>query len=789
MPLALASVVDNFTAALAASYAAGSGTLALAPGSGAILAGKLAALGYPSVSPAAPLRITVVTQATYRSAAEVVTIFSVTGRSGDVLTGATAIEGTADRNYAAGDRAECRWTAGGVQEIQAALALAAPLASPALTGTPTAPTATVGTNTTQLATTAFVIANAGAGGAVSSVAGRTGAVTLAEADVANLTGDLATLTTAVGARLLAAANLSDVASASSARTNLGLGSAAVASAGTFLQVTNNLGDLASAATARTNLGLAIGTNVLAPAGSGASLTGITAAQVGAMSALTPTAAKTSAYTASAGDFVPVDTTGGAVTITLPAAPADRTLIEVKHVIQGGTNAVTVACGGSDVFNRAGGATSFTLPTLAQGALLQYKSSAALWYVLADDLALSQLDARFATAAQGTLAASAVQSITLTTPGVIFTTPVTFTVTAGAASGALALATQAANTVLAGPTTGGNATPTMRVLVAADVPNLDAAKVTTGTLATARLGSGTASATTYLRGDQTWATVAAGGSPPFAGGTGNPLVKDATDATKLAAFDASSIATGTTRTYTLPNVSGTLALNGSTAAPLSAPGAGTSSERYGAGATATGNSSTALGPGATATGNGATTVGSSAAAAFGVGVAIGYNSTAGNSAQNVVIGGQATASNSITSASIALGYLAAATANATMVVGSTTAPINEAIFAASSGGFTLTGQAQSSTAVLRNAGRVVATLPTGTDASRKGRLAGLACDAAGTDREGWRVESDGTQPLVSFYGVAAVARAAAIADADGTLADLTTKYNLLKNAIKALGLTS
>ena len=35
----------------------------------------------------------------------------------------------------------------------------APLASPALTGTPTAPTAAVGTNTTQLATTAFVLAN------------------------------------------------------------------------------------------------------------------------------------------------------------------------------------------------------------------------------------------------------------------------------------------------------------------------------------------------------------------------------------------------------------------------------------------------------------------------------------------------------------------------------------------------------------------------------------------------------------------------------------------------------
>jgi hypothetical protein len=44
------------------------------------------------------------------------------------------------------------------------LAGKAPLASPALTGTPTAPTATVGTNTTQVATTAFVLANAGSGG-------------------------------------------------------------------------------------------------------------------------------------------------------------------------------------------------------------------------------------------------------------------------------------------------------------------------------------------------------------------------------------------------------------------------------------------------------------------------------------------------------------------------------------------------------------------------------------------------------------------------------------------------
>jgi hypothetical protein len=61
--------------------------------------------------------------------------------------------------------------------------------------------------------------------------------------------------------LLSANNLSDVASASTSRTNLGLGTAATQNSTYFAQVANNLSDLASASTARTNLGLAIGTNV------------------------------------------------------------------------------------------------------------------------------------------------------------------------------------------------------------------------------------------------------------------------------------------------------------------------------------------------------------------------------------------------------------------------------------------------------------------------------------------------------------------------------------------------
>lgn len=54
-----------------------------------------------------------------------------------------------------------------VDGLQDALNAKAPLASPALTGTPTAPTAASGTNTTQVATTAFVqtaLASMGGGG-------------------------------------------------------------------------------------------------------------------------------------------------------------------------------------------------------------------------------------------------------------------------------------------------------------------------------------------------------------------------------------------------------------------------------------------------------------------------------------------------------------------------------------------------------------------------------------------------------------------------------------------------
>ena len=51
---------------------------------------------------------------------------------------------------------ELNYVDGVTSAIQTQLDAKAPLASPALTGTPTAPTASTGTSTTQIATTAYV---------------------------------------------------------------------------------------------------------------------------------------------------------------------------------------------------------------------------------------------------------------------------------------------------------------------------------------------------------------------------------------------------------------------------------------------------------------------------------------------------------------------------------------------------------------------------------------------------------------------------------------------------------
>jgi hypothetical protein len=111
---------------------------------------------------------------------------------------------------------------------------------------------------------------------------------------------------------------------------------------------------------------------------------------GGAQALAPTTVKTSAYTASSGDFVPVDTSSGSVTITLPSAPADKSRVEIKMINTASGNIVTINTAGSDVFNKSGGNTSSTLNVLNQAVMLQYTSATAIWYVQSDDLPQSSV---------------------------------------------------------------------------------------------------------------------------------------------------------------------------------------------------------------------------------------------------------------------------------------------------------------------------------------------------------------------------------------------------------------
>lgn len=139
----------------------------------------------------------------------------------------------------------------------AADALLAPLTSPALTGTPTAPTAAPGTSTTQLATTAF-----SATAVATEAAARATAVSALSTVYQPLDPDL---TTIAGLSASASDVMQFVSGAWASRTvaqlktSLGLAASDVGLGSVTndaqLKVASNLSDLNSAATARTNLGL------------------------------------------------------------------------------------------------------------------------------------------------------------------------------------------------------------------------------------------------------------------------------------------------------------------------------------------------------------------------------------------------------------------------------------------------------------------------------------------------------------------------------------------------------
>jgi hypothetical protein len=101
-----------------------------------------------------------------------------------------------------------------------------------------------------------------------------------------------------------------------------------------------------------------------------------------------------------------------------------------------------------------------------------------------------------------------------------------------------LVSQNQNLVLASPN-GSSGAPTFRALVANDIPSLATSKITSGVFSTARLGTGTANSSTFLRGDGAWSSI-----PAASWGTITGTLGDQTD---LASALSAKAATATTIT--------------------------------------------------------------------------------------------------------------------------------------------------------------------------------------------------------------------------------------------------
>lgn len=363
-------------------------------------------------------------------------VLSVSGRTGAITlsksdVGLANVDNTSDANKPVSTAQ------------QSALDLKAPLASPALTGMPTAPTAANATSSTQLATTEFVhslitdLINA-----APSALDTLGEIAT---QLASDESAVAALTTTVSGKLAKASNLSDL-------TNL--------------------------LTARANLGVAIGSDVLAYS-----------AQIAAIAALAPSnddilQRKAGAWTnrsiaqfkadlaLAASDIsnfnsaVDARVTSAAITSALGYTPENTASKNAASGYAGLDSGSLLNRSQLPVFVGSGA-------SHAIGAVPDPGASAGTTkYLREDGTWVTPPD---------TNSGGTVTSISMTTPGAIFNTPVAITNPTTTPAIALSLINQSANTVLAGPSTGAATTPAFRSLVAADIPDISATYATlTGT---------------------------------------------------------------------------------------------------------------------------------------------------------------------------------------------------------------------------------------------------------------------------------------------------------------------
>jgi hypothetical protein len=105
--------------------------------------------------------------------------------------------------------------------------------------------------------------------------------------------------------------------------------------------------------------------------------------------------------AALGEFIPVDTTAGPVTVTLPPTPTQSGGLAIKQVATAPGNTTTIALGDiNDVINENQQTLTLTLEN--EGVLLWWSPTEISWFAVAADLPLYGLDLRYLSMAGGSL---------------------------------------------------------------------------------------------------------------------------------------------------------------------------------------------------------------------------------------------------------------------------------------------------------------------------------------------------------------------------------------------------
>jgi hypothetical protein len=127
-----------------------------------------------------------------------------------------------------------------------------------------------------------------------------------------------------------------------------------------------------------------------------------------------TTAKTASFTAVSGNGYFVNTTSGAITVTLPATPSAGDIVSVKdYAGTAATNAITIARNGSNI---RGAASDFELNIINAGATFVYVDGTEGWQVFADG-SNSDVQTQYIVATGGTITCCGDYKIhTFTSPG-------------------------------------------------------------------------------------------------------------------------------------------------------------------------------------------------------------------------------------------------------------------------------------------------------------------------------------------------------------------------------------